>query len=260
MLKMTRGAMLALTALVAVPVGFAVAKPGDHRGWHAMSPETRARLDDGKLAMAKTALRLTPDQEKLWAPVEAEVKAMFKARTDKMAERQKIREERNKAREDRKAGSDDKTTDTARPDISERIEKMSTDMSERAERMKAFSGAFKPFYAALTDEQKQVLRPLMRDMMPGGGRGGMKGRHGGHWGSKWAHGGGKWGHGHGGGRHGERGEGRGPGGGPGDGSGEGRGDGSGGGAGSGDRKAPDAPNFAPEIDGDEDGIGGGDRL
>ena len=76
-------------------------------------------------------------------------------------------------------------------------------MTERAERMKTFAGAFKPFYASLSDEQKEVLRPLARDLMPGmGGRG--------HKGPRWAQGGwgergGHHGRGHGGGRHHERG-------------------------------------------------------
>src|SRR4029078_12430460 len=50
------------------------------------APETIARLQDGRIAMAKTALKLSPDQEKLWAPVEEKIRAGF--------------EERRKARED----------------------------------------------------------------------------------------------------------------------------------------------------------------
>ena len=44
---------------------------GDRRG---PSPETLARLQDGRIAMAKAALKLSPDQEKLWGPVEEKIR------------------------------------------------------------------------------------------------------------------------------------------------------------------------------------------
>jgi LTXXQ motif family protein len=207
MIKLSRTAWIAIAAVTAVPATVAIAKAVDHRGgWHRMSPEMRARLDEGKLAMVKAALKLSADQEKLWAPVETQVRGFFKDRDAKIAERQKQRDERKAQRDAGKTG-DDKATDVKRPDMAERLEKMSQTMSERAERMKSFSGTFKPFYASLSDEQKEVLRPLARDLLPGmGGRG--------HKGPRWAHGGGwdergghhgKGHHGGWGGRHHERG-------------------------------------------------------
>ena len=185
MQKLSRSALAALAVVIAVPATIAIAKSVEHGRWHNMSPETRTRLDEGRLAMAKTALRLTADQEKLWAPLETQVRDVFKDRAEKYAERQKMREER------KADGADDK-----RADLSERFDKMSQNMSERAERMKAFAAAFKPFYASLSDAQKDVLKPLVRDLAPGfGGRG--------HKGGRWAHGGG-WGK-DGGGHHGWRG-------------------------------------------------------
>jgi hypothetical protein len=217
----------------------------DHGGWHRMSPETQSRLDEGRLAMAKTALKLSADQEKLWSAVETEVRAAFKMRSEKMAERAKMREERQKAGE--KSGEQS----MKKPDVSERFEKMAQNMGDRAERMKAFASAFKPFYASLSDEQKDVLRPLMRDLMPGDGRGGH-----GHGGKRWADGGGEgrgWGH-HGGwgGHHGKRHEGRG---GP---MMDERGGGGGGSDGS--DRAPPAPQFAPEQDGGDESPVPADKL
>jgi hypothetical protein len=203
MIKLSRSAWIAIAAVTAVPATIAVAATAEKAGWHQMSPETRARLDEGKLAMVKAALKLTPDQEKLWTPIEAQVRAAFKDRDAKRAEHEKMRAERQA--EGKADGKDGK-----RPDMAERFTKMSQKMSERAERMKTFSGSFQPFYAALTDEQKDVLRPLAHDLMPGqGGRG--------HGGKRWAFGGGWGGHegrgehgGWGGGRHhgehGDRGE------------------------------------------------------
>jgi LTXXQ motif family protein len=181
MKKLSRGAWIAIAAASAIPATVAIAKTVEHAGWRQMTPETRARLEEGRLAMAKAALKLSPDQEKLWAPIETQVRAAFKDREAKRADREKMREEREK---DRAANK--------RPDMAERFAKMSQNMGDRAERMKAMSGAFTPFYASLSDEQKDVLRPLVRDLMPGGG-----GR--GHHGPRWAMGG--WGPG-GGGHHG----------------------------------------------------------
>ena len=175
MIKLSRGALAAIAAVVAIPAGIGIAKTIEHARWNAMTPETRARLDEGRLAMAKTALKLTADQEKLWSPLEAQIRDTFKDRAAKRAEHEKMREERKAERADGK-----------RPDMAERFDKMSQHMTERAERMKSFAGTFKPFYASLSDEQKDVLRPLMRDLSPG------MGRHGGH-GHRWAQGGG-WGH------------------------------------------------------------------
>lgn len=175
MKTISRGAWLALAAVVAVPSTLAIAKSYDHGGWRTMTPETRSRLEDGRIAMAKTALQLNADQEKLWQPVEEQVRASFKLRADKRAERAQKRAERQAQKGER--------SEKKRADLSERYEKRSQRLSERAERAKAFSAAFKPFYASLSDEQKDVLRPLMRQLSPG-----MSGHHG-HHGKRWSSGG-----------------------------------------------------------------------
>ncbi len=176
----SRGASLAIAALVAASASVAIAK-GYERGWGRMSAETTQRLEDGRMAMAKTALKLTPDQEKLWAPVEEQVRAAFKDRADRRAERQKRREERQASREAKDDGKSagGESLDRPRQNLADRFERMSTELTRRAERMKLFSGAFTPFYASLSDEQKDVLRPLIRDLAPGfAGRGK---RHAGNW-------------------------------------------------------------------------------
>ena len=223
MMKLSRGLMFALAAAAAIPATYAIAKTAEHAGWHAMTPETRARLDEGKLAMAKTALKLTPDQEKLWTPIEAQIRDTFKMRETKRAEHQAMREQREKDR-----------TEGKKPDMAAGIDKMAQMMSERASRMTAFAGAFKPFYATLSEEQKDVLRPLMHQLSPMGGRGhhghrfAEGGYEGGGWGGLHRHGGG-WGHHDRGGDEGGAGGGRG-----------------------GDRGAPPAPKFTPDQDGSDE--------
>ncbi|MBY0558975.1 Spy/CpxP family protein refolding chaperone [Hyphomicrobium sp.] len=179
MKNLSRGTWIALAAVVAVPATVAIAKP-DIAGWRQMTPDTRARLQEGRIAMVKAALQLTPDQEKLWAPVETQVRDAFKAHEARMEEWKKKREER-KAEEEK--GGEQK-----RPDLADRFQKMSQRMTERADRMKAFTTAFSPFYASLSDEQKDALRPLLKQLMPGGHHGhrfadgwGPGGRHHGGW-------------------------------------------------------------------------------
>jgi hypothetical protein len=122
------------------------------------SPEVRARLFDGRMAMVKESLKLDGRQLQLWAPVETELRASFEAR-------QKARAEREARR--RSGGR----IELALPD---RLDRASHRAAERAERLKALSLAFRPFYAALSDEQKAVagavLRPAWRDHGFGGRR------------------------------------------------------------------------------------------
>lgn len=154
-----------------------------------LSPETSARLEDGRIAMAKTALKLNEEQEKLWAPVEEQVRADY-------AERRKRRDQwRGKRAERRDRKDRGKLTLPERVERrSEKMTKHSTRLSERAERTKEFAEVLKPFYASLSDEQKEVADVVLSRFASGmkrhrhhagkrmcGGRGGW--RHGGRRGS-----------------------------------------------------------------------------
>ena len=58
-----------------------------------------------------------------------------------------------------------------RPSLADRLDRATKRMTERAQRMQAFTEAFKPFFASLSDEQKAVAGIVMRDMRGGGMRG-----------------------------------------------------------------------------------------
>jgi hypothetical protein len=222
----SRGAALALL-IGASPIAVLAAQAARDGGW-GLSAESRERLQEGKLAAAKATLKLSPDQEKLWAPIEEQVRAQNKERADERAERRKKREERRAERdtERNKAGGEGKAAEgqasegkaeaksveaRQRPSIAERYERMAERMTKRADRMKAFSSAFTPFYASLSDEQKAVVGPVMRDLRVarmGGGKHGRRWHDGGwgeHWGGKHKHHGHH--HKHGGHDHGEHGNG-----------------------------------------------------
>ncbi len=138
------------------------------------SPETMARLEDGRIAGAKAALKLTPEQEALWAPVEEQIRAEY-------AERRKMHEERRAKHEARREAKKDGAR--TKPTLPERVERQSERMANRATRMSAraawtkeFAAVLTPFYNSLSDEQKDVANHVLR-RFAGGKKG--HGRHGG---------------------------------------------------------------------------------
>ena len=142
-------------------------EPAQKREWPErprLSPDAMKRLQEGRLegriAEIKEALKLNDAQLKLWAPVEQQLRASFAARQQA---RQQFRDRMEQRRQQGSAAQD-----LALPD---RLDRVAKRMSERAQRMQAFSEAFKPFYAALSDEQKAVAGVVLRDL-----RGPMHGR------------------------------------------------------------------------------------
>jgi LTXXQ motif family protein len=158
-MKLKLPAMLAAALMTAaVPAAIAIAQtpsPGTERP--RLSAEARARLLDARIAMAKTALNLTNDQLKLWEPVEKHLRTTAAEREQRRQARRQLRE---KLRESDAARQ--------RPSLADRLDRASERMAQRAQRMKAFAEVFKPFYAALGDEQKAVAVVVLRQV---GGRG-----------------------------------------------------------------------------------------
>ena len=137
------------------------------------TPETMQRMQDGRIAMITGALKLTEPQAKLWAPVEAQMRARQATRVKQM---QEWAEKRQKGA---KAGEKPGDQAAARTPLPDRLDQMSARMAQAAEHSKAFATVFRPFHESLTEEQKAVIGPLMADM---GGKhhGGRGHRFGGH--------------------------------------------------------------------------------
>src|ERR1700730_11324041 len=55
----------------------------EHMSHMRMSPEDRAAFADARIAAVHAGLKLNPDQEKLWPPVEAAVRDFAKMRIDR---------------------------------------------------------------------------------------------------------------------------------------------------------------------------------
>jgi len=149
--RWSRLAIAATVLSVTLPGAVAFAETQAQSRPDIRSPELRARLHDGRLAMIRESLKLNEAQLKLWEPVEAQLRASFDAR-------QKLRADWRAARE-RGPGE--------RPSLADRLDRMSQGLTERAERAKALATAFRPFYASLTDDQKEVANVLMRRALRG---------------------------------------------------------------------------------------------
>jgi Spy/CpxP family protein refolding chaperone len=146
---------LVLTSLTAVSLAGsafaynAFAAPGDAPDappMHGM--ENGGFMLDAKLAGMKAALKLTPDQEKLWSPFETAVRDAAKERREAMHEmREKMR-------------------DDERPSPIERLNQMSDHLAKVSSELKLVSDAAKPLFDSLDDTQKRHFGPLLMTLRP----------------------------------------------------------------------------------------------
>lgn len=139
------GLALAQTAPVPAPQA---AEPAQRQ---RPSADAMQRMEDGKFAMIKGALKLTDTQQKLWQPVEDLVRARHADRMKKMQDWDAKR-------------ADGKQVGGQRDDaasVADRLDRQSKRASAEAEQLKAYSAVFRPFYDSLSEQQKVVAGPLM---------------------------------------------------------------------------------------------------
>jgi hypothetical protein len=142
-----------------------------HQGWfrehmHHMqlSPEDRAALLDARIAAVHAGLKLTPDQDKLWPPVESAVRDFAKLRTDRMNARIKAREEAQN--QDQQAPVDPVA----------RLRRRADNMAATSAALKKIADAADPLYKTLDDGQKRRLALLTHQGRMGGGGEGWRRR------------------------------------------------------------------------------------
>lgn len=153
----------------------------------------REAMLDAKLAGLKAGLKLTPDQEKLWGPFEAAVRAAADMHMKHMEEMMARMHEMRHGEEMNKEG--DEGEEGMSP--VDRLDRLAKRLSEAGAALTKVADSAKPLYDSLDDQQKRVFGFLSREMMrmghPGmemgmgpGGRhrwrgeeGGPGGRH--HW-------------------------------------------------------------------------------
>src|SRR5450432_993940 len=91
-------------AVLAIAGSTAVYAQYQHRPWFhhqmRMNPEDRAAFADARIAAVHAGLKLTPDQEKLWPPVETAVRDFAKLRIDRANARMNAQRDDSQQKQD----------------------------------------------------------------------------------------------------------------------------------------------------------------
>jgi LTXXQ motif family protein len=129
----------------------------EHMQHMRLSPEDRAALLDARIAAVHAGLKLTPDQDKLWPPVESAVRDFAKLRMERAEARMKARDE----------AQDQQTP----PDPVARLRQRADDLAATSTALKKIADAADPLYKTLDDGQKRRLALLTHHGRFGGGEG-----------------------------------------------------------------------------------------
>src|SRR3982074_1075328 len=159
----------AIAGIAALAIAGSTAVYAPHSPWFhehmqhmRMSPEDRSAFTDARIAAVKAGLKLTPDQEKLWPPVETAVRDFAKLRIERANARMNAQRD----------SQDQQKPDDPVARLRERADTMAT----TAAAMKKIADAADPLYKTLDDGQKRRLAILTH--MEGRFGGGEWGRHG----------------------------------------------------------------------------------
>ena len=132
----------------------------EHMQHMRLSPEDRAAMLDARIAAVHAGLKLTPDQEKLWPPVEAAVREFAKMKIDRSNARMKA--EADDQQRDQQAKDEDPIT---------RLRERADNMAATSAALKKIADAADPLYKTLDESQKRRLPFLTHDGRFGGGEG-----------------------------------------------------------------------------------------
>ncbi|MBO1904804.1 Spy/CpxP family protein refolding chaperone [Microvirga sp. 3-52] len=126
-----------------------------------MSQDDFNRLVDARVASIKAGLKLSGDQERLWAPVETAIRTSATERFTRFEQRP-TREQRQSA------------------DFMQRLERRSSMRTEGAQRSAALTTALRPLWDTFSEDQKRIAPRLLREAVDSDGprwneRGGRRG-------------------------------------------------------------------------------------
>jgi zinc resistance-associated protein len=125
---------------------------GDEPHWRPTAADIAA-FSDARIAALHAGLALTPDQEKLWPPVEGVLKDLAKKRA--------ARQEERRAEREQKKGEVDPML---------RLRRGAEFMSETGADLKRLADTAQPLYDKLDDAQKNRLQVMVRHRMREGFR------------------------------------------------------------------------------------------
>ncbi|AWN45585.1 LTXXQ motif family protein [Methylobacterium terrae] len=133
-----------------------IAHAGGPEGRRGLSAEDARAFTDARVAALHAGLTLTPDQEKLWPPVEDAIRTLARLNRDQ--------------REARRGRDRDPVAENAPEAIRARADALGA----RADALRKLADASQPLYATLDPAQKQRAALLSRPM---GGHRGPPGHH-----------------------------------------------------------------------------------
>jgi hypothetical protein len=169
---MKKAVIIAATAVVLVggsALGYhAYARsdgPSYGRHHSRMSTDDMSAYASARIAALKAGLRLTPDQEKLWPPVEGVLNDLAKKRVERVEQRREERAQRREDRRERRDGDRAERRDTPNP--IERLRKGADRMTQTGTDLKRLADATEPLYNSLDDAQKRRFNRLARAGMRG---------------------------------------------------------------------------------------------
>jgi len=116
-----------------------------------LSAAERNTLTDMRIDLTKAALQLTPEQEKLWPPVEAAIRANVEDRRGRVA----------KAQETVGRVADEGRIEVLRNrDPITFLQRRSQALSQRSENLDKLADAWQPLYNTLSQEQRRRMAAL----------------------------------------------------------------------------------------------------
>jgi hypothetical protein len=111
-----------------------------------LSQDDFNRLVDARIASIKAGLKLNPDQERLWAPVESAIRTAATERFSRLEQRPD---------RDRRQSMD----------FMQNLEQRSTTMTQRGQRFAAVTTALRPLWETFSEDQKRIAPRLMREAL-----------------------------------------------------------------------------------------------
>jgi hypothetical protein len=145
MLKMVAAGVTALF-LAASPLAYAQSSSDEVR--ERLSAADLSALTDARVNIVKTALQLTPDQEKYWPPIEDAIRARAKDREARLASAAaRVAELRDRNLTEVLRNRDPVAFMHRRADA----------LAQRSADLKNLADAWQPLYATLTPEQKRRM-------------------------------------------------------------------------------------------------------
>jgi hypothetical protein len=149
----------AIVGIAALAIAGSTAVYAQHRSWFhehmghmRMNPEDRAAFTDARIAAVHAGLKLNPDQEKLWPPVETAVRDFAKVRIDRANARMNAKPDDSQ---------DAQKQDSQKPgDPVARLRERADNMATTATALKKIADAADPLYKTLDDGQKRRLAIL----------------------------------------------------------------------------------------------------